>query len=212
MSTQRQKGLEIVERDERWVVVNKPAGLLSVPGKGEANQDCVAARVREMIPDASGPMVVHRLDMDTSGLMILALDAGAQRELSRQFEERVVVKRYEAVVVGRLPESGVVEVPMRLDVERRPRQVVDFEQGRAARTEYRRVGVMEGRSRVELTPVTGRTHQLRVHMAHIGHPIVGDVLYGTRGEGERLMLHAGYLAVRDLEDGRAREFVCAVQW
>ncbi len=199
--------LQIVHRGERVVVVDKPAGLLSVPGKGEANQDCAVARVRAMFPSATGPMVVHRLDMDTSGLLIVALDPEAQRELSMQFERREVEKSYTALVDGTVPlESGTIDVPIRMDPANRPYQVVDRSHRRPAVTCYKVLAYETDRTRLELIPMTGRTHQLRVHCAHMGHPILGDVLYGpqprTAESAPRLMLHAGMLAFTDPESGR----------
>ncbi len=190
--------LNVVQATPRYVVIDKPAGMLSVEGKGEHNKDCAAARVRECFAGATGPLVVHRLDMDTSGLLVFGLDAEAQRELSMQFQNREVQKRYVALVEGVMgAERGEIDVAMRADVENRPRQVVDVERGRASVTKWRLLSVEVDRSRVELEPLTGRTHQLRVHMAHVGHAIVGDVLYGNgeRG-GERLMLHASWLRFR----------------
>lgn len=186
----------------RYVVIDKPSGMLSVPGKGPERADCVASRVATMFPDATGPLVVHRLDMDTSGLIVLGLDADAQRELSRQFERREIGKRYTAVVSGHLSEdSGVVDVPMRLDVDNRPVQIVDTELGKPSLTRWRVLERGPGSTRVELLPQTGRTHQLRVHMAHIGHPILGDLLYGpqpaTANAAERLLLHAQWLRLRE---------------
>lgn len=194
--------LNIVRQTDRYVVVDKPSGLLSVPGKGEANQDCVATRVREMFPQASGPLVVHRLDMDTSGLMVLALDAAAQRDMSMQFEGRSTCKRYIAIVDGVMESaSGEVDLPMRLDVNRRPLQIVDHQQGKASLTRWRVLSCEGECTRIELEPVTGRTHQLRVHMAAIGHAILGDPLYGeqprTREMAPRLLLHASVLEFND---------------
>lgn len=186
----------------RWVVIDKPAGLLSVPGKGADKQDCAASRVRAAFAHATGPLVVHRLDMDTSGLLLLALDEDAQRELSRQFEAREVGKAYVALVEG-VPrgEGGVIDVPMRLDVYRRPYQIVDRVQGKPARTRWAVTAIEADRTRLRLWPETGRTHQLRVHCAHMGHPIVGDVLYGSGSAGDdRLMLHAAELSFRDPTD------------
>lgn len=200
-------GLRIVHAAAAYVVVCKPAGMLSVPGKGPHNQDCVASRVREMFPTSEGPLIVHRLDMDTSGLLVLGLTSDAQRLLSGQFEKRQVDKAYVAVVAGRLgAERGEIDLPIRPDIERRPLQIVDHEHGRPSSTRWRLVALDAECSRVELEPVTGRTHQLRVHMAEIGHPILGDVLYGPQpqtGEASpRLLLHASYLRFREpLESG-----------
>lgn len=194
-------GLRIVCQGERYVVIDKPAGLLSVPGKGEHNQDCAASRVRAAFPHASGPLVVHRLDMDTSGLLLFALDPDAQRDLSAQFEARTVAKEYTALVAGLLPaETGVIDLPMRADVTRRPLQIIDHELGRPSSTAWRVLALETDRTRVQLVPHTGRTHQLRVHCAAIGHPILGDVLYGPQPEtahaAPRLLLHASSLSFR----------------
>lgn len=211
------RSLPVVHATDRFVVVDKPAGLLSVPGKGEGNRDCVAARVAEMFPRATGPLVVHRLDMDTSGLIVLGLDAEAQRGLSVQFERRHVEKEYTALVDGRVGvESGTVDVPIRPDILNRPYQVVDRSHGRPARTSWRVLAYETDRTRLRLVPLTGRTHQLRVHCAYAGpggmrgpagdasgrgHPILGDVLYGPPwidpGAAGRLMLHASRLAFTD---------------
>jgi tRNA pseudouridine32 synthase / 23S rRNA pseudouridine746 synthase len=200
-------GIEIVHATERFVVIDKPPGLLSVPGKGEENQDCAAARVRAMFPGATGPMVVHRLDMDTSGLLIVALDAEAQRELSMQFERREVEKSYVALVEGAVAiESGTVDVPIRMDPTNRPYQVVDRSHHRPAVTCFKVLSYETDRTRLELIPQTGRTHQLRVHCAHMGYPILGDVLYGpqprTGDSAPRLMLHAARLGFTDPGTGR----------
>lgn len=195
----------------RWVVIDKPSGLLSVPGKGADKQDCAASRVRAAFAHADGPLVVHRLDMDTSGLLLLGLDAEAQRLLSGQFENREVEKSYVAVVEGVPPgEEGVIDVPMRLDVDRRPYQIVDFAKGKPAQTRWAMTAIEADRTRLKLWPLTGRTHQLRVHCAHIGHPIVGDVLYGSGVEGEeRLMLHAAELTFKDPTDRSEVRVHCA---
>lgn len=203
-------GVPVVARAERYVVVDKPTGMLSVPGKGPAKADCVAARVRAMFPDATGPLIVHRLDMETSGLMVLALDADAQRELSAQFERRLVHKSYTALLEADVPlDGGVVDLPIRLDIHNRPYQIVDHIVGREAVTRWRVLARETDRTRVRMAPVTGRTHQLRVHAAAgIGHPIVGDVLYGTRPPDAppRLMLHASELSFIDPTTGRRVRF------
>lgn len=158
----------VLERDS-FVVVDKPSGLLSVPGLGPGKDDCVASRVRAMFPRADGPLIVHRLDMDTSGLLLVALTRDAQRDLSAQFERRTVVKTYVARL-ERTPDApeGAIELPIRLDVDNRPFQVVDFAQGRPSLTMYR---VLDARdARVLFEPRTGRTHQIRVHAAFSGDP------------------------------------------
>jgi len=189
-------GIDFAYRDEFLLVVNKPSGLLSVPGRGEEKLDSLTVRVQKEFPDALG---VHRLDMSTSGLMILALGKEMHRLLSRLFREHKVSKRYVALVAGRLdPAIGVVDLPLGSDWPNRPRQKVDFAGGKSSLTRYRLLAhdVATGTSRVELEPLTGRTHQLRVHMAVIGHPIVGDTLYGgaAGATAERLLLHASELS------------------
>ncbi|OGT03566.1 MAG: RNA pseudouridine synthase [Gallionellales bacterium RIFCSPLOWO2_02_58_13] len=186
--------LDLIYRDDTLIVVNKPAGLLAVPGRGADKQDCLASRVQAEFPDA---LVVHRLDMATSGLLLFARGAEMQRRLSHLFREREVQKRYVAVVSGRLELlSGEIDLPLIRDWPNRPRQKVDFATGKPSLTRYRVLAHDDGTTRVELEPVTGRTHQLRVHMAAIGHPIMGDALYGGEAEGraERLLLHASALS------------------
>ena len=180
-------------QDAFLLAVEKPSGLLAVPGRGEDKQDCLLTRIQRGHPSAR---VVHRLDMGTSGLMLFALDADTQRDLGFLFETRRVKKKYLACVRG-LPDpvEGEIDLPLAADWPRRPRQRVDFATGRAALTRYRVVeSVNAGQSaRVELTPTTGRSHQLRVHLAASGHPILGDELYAdedTRRMSARLMLHA----------------------
>ena len=210
--------IAIVREGAGWVVVSKPSGMLSVPGKGPEKADCVASRVRARSPDSDGPLIVHRLDMDTSGLLVLGLTASAQRALSMQFEARTVGKAYEALVEGRVEGPaggwGEVRLAMRLDPDNRPVQVVDPARGKDALTRWRALGVetLGGRpvTRVAFEPVTGRSHQLRVHAAHpdgLGAPIVGDPLYGPDGAapGERLMLHARWLAFDDPGTGERVE-------
>jgi len=201
----------------RWVVIDKPSGMLSVPGKGVDKADCAAARVRRAIPNAEGPLIVHRLDMDTSGLMVFGLDPDAQRHLSAQFEARRVGKAYCALVAGIIEaETGIIDVPMRLDVDRRPIQIVDHDQGRSAITRWRVLTLEVDRTRLRLEPETGRTHQLRVHCAHIGHPILGDVIYGpqpqTANSAPRLMLHACLLEFHDPTTAEHVRFESASGW
>lgn len=212
----------VVHEDHRFVVIDKPAGMLSVPGKGAEKQDCAAARVRARFPHATGPLVVHRLDMETSGLLVLALDEAAQRELSAQFECRTVEKAYTALLDGIVElESGEVRAPMRADIDHRPIQVVDFAHGRAAVTRFRTLAREIDRTRIRFEPVTGRTHQLRVHAAYAGpvgaeggsviaRPILGDVLYGRAGSAERLMLHASELSFLHPSTGRRLAFTSPV--
>ena len=196
--------VRVVGLGQRWVVVDKPAGLLSVPGRGEDKQDCAAARVQAMFPDASGPLTVHRLDMDTSGLMVFALSPLAHGKLSRQFQLRKTTKRYTAVLEGTVEgESGEVDLPLFVDWPNRPRQQVDYILGKPAQTQWRAIAREDEHTRVEMTPITGRSHQLRVHAATprdeggIGSPIVGDVLYGNPDGASRMLLHASHLAFWD---------------
>lgn len=181
--------------DEDIVVVDKPTMLLSVPGRGPDKQDSVVTRLALEYP---GIREVHRLDWETSGLMLLARTASAHRELSRQFRERQVSKTYTAVVYGEVADvQGRVELPLRADWPNRPRQMVDPVQGKPSLTLWRRLAVDNGNSRLELTPVTGRSHQLRVHMQSLGHPILGDGLYAHQlalAQADRLLLHATTLS------------------
>lgn len=192
--------LRIILDTGRYVVVDKPSGLLSVPGKGADKADCVRSRVAEMYPDATGPMTVHRLDQDTSGLIVVGLDADGQRAMSQVFEHRRVTKRYIAVVEGELKShAGLIDLPLRIDWPNRPRHIV-ADDGRASQTRYRVLGVEGGNTRVEFTPLTGRGHQLRVHAADergLGAPILGDPLYGDTSKAPRLLLHAWSLEYKD---------------
>ena len=246
--------LEIIHLDDSLLVANKPAGLLAVPGRGEGKQDCLSARVQREFPDA---LVVHRLDMATSGLVLFARGAEMQRGLSRLFEQRLVSKRYVAVVAGRLAqETGEVNLPLICDWPNRPLQKVDHEQGKPSLTRYRVLGYgdavrpdpstslrtkdnVEGRktavsvdkplidrpsvhgstgsprteggcdtTRLELEPVTGRSHQLRVHLAAIGHPILGDALYGDAASAPRLLLHACSLGFVHPRNGKSLSLAC----
>lgn len=205
-------GLVPLYVDAALLIVDKPAGLLSVPGRGPDKADCVAARVRAQYPDA---LIVHRLDMDTSGLMLMARGPAAQRALSHAFASRAVHKRYIAWVAGRLappkPEWGTVELPLICDWPNRPRQKVDVAQGKPSVTRWRVLGYDAARdaTRVELEPVTGRSHQLRVHLRELGHPILGDPLYAPdaiRMQAPRLLLHAASLDVPHPVTGAACAF------
>lgn len=184
------KELEIIYEDEYLLAVNKPAEFLSVPGKTIV--DSVYTRVNTLYPESTGPLIVHRLDMSTSGILILAKTKEMHKSLQRQFLKRTVKKRYVALLDGELNESrGEIELPLRVDLDNRPHQLVCYEHGKAAKTIWELIEVKEGKSRVYFYPITGRTHQLRVHAAHhlgLNSPIVGDDLYGT--VSDRLHLNA----------------------
>ena len=198
--------LEVLHQDHEILVVNKPAGLLSVPGKGDHLSDCLIARVQRVFP---GALLVHRLDRDTSGVMIFALTPHAQRHLGLQFEKRQVRKVYVARVWGEMTErTGTVDLPLIVDWPNRPKQKVDHAEGRPAVTDWRVVRVEDGTTRVRLYPHTGRSHQLRVHMAEIGHPILGDPFYaeGPARDFPRLMLHSESLRIRHPDGGAGMAF------
>jgi len=185
---------DIIHSDEALVAVNKPTHLLTVPGRGPDKQDCLYHRVLEEFPDA---LVVHRLDMDTSGLILFARSPAAQRNLGLQFEKREIRKAYVAVVEGLLEQdAGVVDCPMRKDMEQRlpPRHIIDCIRGKQAITEWRVLERGASTTRVALYPQTGRSHQLRVHMHALGFPMVGDPIYGV--PDQRLMLHAETLELK----------------
>jgi tRNA pseudouridine32 synthase/23S rRNA pseudouridine746 synthase len=197
---------EVIYADAALLVVDKPAGLLSVPGRGEDKQDCLIARLQADYP---GARIVHRLDHDTSGLLVIARDADVHRELSRQFHDREVEKRYIALVLGHpASDGGRIELPLRYDPPTKPRHVVDHDGGQPALTEWQRLEQCEGHARVALVPHTGRSHQLRVHMLALGHPILGDSLYApaeAAPTGARLCLHAETLGfVHPVHGGRVR--------
>lgn len=190
-------GLDVVYADTKLVVINKPSGLLSVPGKGEANQDCVVTRVQAMFPECRKFPSVHRLDMDTSGLLVLGLTARAHRELMQQFHDKEVGKRYVALLDGTLDpalgEQGTIDLPIKRDLDNRPRQMITPE-GRRAVTHWQVLAVEAGLTRVMFTPETGRSHQLRLHALHgLGLPIAGDRLYGSGTAPGQLKLHANHL-------------------
>jgi len=196
---------DLLYRDDALLIVNKPAGLLAVPGRGADKQDCLSARLLADFPDS---LVVHRLDMATSGVMVFARGMAMQRRLSQMFREREVSKRYIAVVSGRLEqEAGEITLPLICDWPNRPKQMVDHTQGKPSLTRYRLLGMEGVNSRVELEPVTGRTHQLRLHMAAIGHPILGDALYGDGTSASRLLLHAGSLSFKHPVSGEPLNFL-----
>ncbi len=210
----RQYGeMVILHRDEALVVIDKPGGLLAVPGRGPEKEDSAAARLRALLPEMIPQPAVHRLDLYTSGLMVFAVTGAAHRALSLQFAGRVVEKRYTALVEGVVGgDGGMIELPFRLDPDNRPLQIYDPEHGKPAITRWRRIAV-EGRvTRIDFIPLTGRTHQLRVHAAHprgLGAPIVGDSLYGSGRDGDKMMLHAGFLRFSHPSTGLAVEFTSA---
>ncbi|MBM6959403.1 RNA pseudouridine synthase [Bacteroides caecigallinarum] len=190
--------LKILYEDEWIVAVEKPSGMLSVPGKNDL--DSVQQRLRLMYPDATGPLVVHRLDMATSGILLAAKDKDVHARLQSQFETRSISKEYIAILDG-VPsqEFGIIDLPICLNPLDRPRQMVDFENGKLAITEYKVECIKDGRAKVVFKPHTGRTHQLRVHSAHVsglGCPISGDELYGNPDSASRLCLHASRLVFR----------------
>jgi len=193
--------------DEAIVVFDKPVPMLSVPGIGPEKADCLASRAAEAFP---GARIVHRLDRDTSGVIVLARDAETHRSLSIQFQDRRVEKRYEAVVMGLLDEDeGVIDVPIRKDMERPPLQCVDHAQGKPSVTEWRVLDRCGDRTRLRLTPRTGRSHQLRLHLQHIGHPILGDDLYAPpegQAMANRLCLHATMLSLMHPGSGLTQRF------
>jgi tRNA pseudouridine32 synthase / 23S rRNA pseudouridine746 synthase len=192
----------ILHEDHELVFVDKPSGLLSVPGRGEDMADCMIARLREVFPEI---LLVHRLDLDTSGVMVFARSPHAQRNLGAQFEARKTRKTYIARVFGQVAaRAGQVDLPLTVDWPNRPRQMVCHQTGRPAQTDWALIRHEEGGSRLRLSPVTGRSHQLRVHMLAMGHPILGDPLYATGAAAAypRLMLHAQSLRLRHPDGGR----------
>ena len=210
--------ISVLYADDALVVLNKPAGLLAVPGRGPDKQDCLSTRVQALYPDA---LVVHRLDMATSGLVVMARGAPAQRLLSAAFAQREVHKRYVAVVSGPLTPTAdgwqTIDLPILVDWPNRPRRMIDWQQGKASVTRWQvaHAETQPNTTRVELEPVTGRTHQLRVHLQAIGHPILGDALYAppaVLAQAPRLLLHACALAFSHPVNGRALQFACAADF
>ncbi len=204
--TPPQDPLVILHDDHEIVVVNKPAGLLSVPGKGEHLSDCLIARVQAVFPTA---LLVHRLDRDTSGVMVFALTPHAQRHLGLQFEKRYTKKTYVARVWGRVEgDRGTIDLPLCVDWPNRPLQHVDWENGKPAVTDWRVMRRSETETRMRLNPQTGRSHQLRVHMLELGHPILGDPFYasGAARDYPRMMLHSETLQLRHPDGGQGHRF------
>jgi tRNA pseudouridine32 synthase/23S rRNA pseudouridine746 synthase len=206
--------LAVIHEDADLLVLDKPAGLLCVPGRGEDKQDCLSARAQARWPDA---LVVHRLDMATSGLVLMARNPAMQRALGDAFAERRVHKRYEAIVDGLLPVSeawSLIDAPLIADWPRRPLQKIDAQSGKPSVTRWRvkRLLPERGATHLWLEPLTGRSHQLRVHLLSIGHPILGDKLYGSEAvqrRADRLLLHASGLEFAHPADGRVLRFESA---
>ncbi len=184
------KDITVVFEDDYLAVINKPAEFLSVPGKNV--KDSVYERVKELYPNATGPLIVHRLDMSTSGLLLIAKTEDIYKDLQSQFIKRTIQKRYVAILDGIVPnDEGIIDLPLRVDLDNRPNQLVCYEHGKPAQTKYKVIERKEGKTRIHFYPISGRTHQLRVHASHslgLNCPIVGDDLYGTKLD--RLYLHA----------------------
>lgn len=206
----------LVYADDTLLVLNKPSGLLSVPGRGEDKQDCLSRRVQHCYPDA---MVVHRLDMATSGLIVMARGSAAQLCLNNSFAQRRVHKRYEALVLGTLKQPGaawqLIDLPIAVDWPNRPKRIIDPNHGKPSQTRWKIIDTdpMNNTTRVALEPITGRSHQLRVHMLAIGHAIVGDLLYGTPevvDQSHRLLLHACELELTHPTSQQTMRFVSPV--
>jgi tRNA pseudouridine32 synthase/23S rRNA pseudouridine746 synthase len=205
------EGLAVLYLDDVLLVVDKPSGLLSVPGRGEDKHDCLLSRVKTEYEDA---LIVHRLDMETSGVMVFARNKEIHRKLSGLFEQREVQKRYIAVVDGRIKDAaGMINLPLICDWPNRPRQIVDHDLGKPSVTRYKALtrNIEENTTRVELEPETGRSHQLRVHLQSIGHPILGDRLYANeqqQAKASRLLLHALSLSFVHPITSEPMRFVC----
>ena len=198
--------LDVIHADHEILIMNKPSGLLSVPGKGPHLSDCLIARVQVAFPQA---LLIHRLDRDTSGVMVFALTRHAQRHIGLQFEKRMTKKTYVARVWGVLePKTGTVDLPLIVDWENRPLQKVCHETGKLAETSWRVLRSDANETRVRLMPKTGRSHQLRVHMLSLGHPVLGDPFYaqGEARQYDRLMLHSEELRLRHPDGGEGVKF------
>ncbi len=193
-SLNSREDISILHRDHAIIIIEKPCGMLAVPGRGPDKQDCAAARLRRLYPLMIEQPAVHRLDMYTSGLMVFAVTAEAHRRLSLSFSRREVYKEYTAVLQGIVAKNGgEIRLPFRLDPNNRPLQIYDVIQGKMGITLWQKIAVQGETTRVAFKPLTGRTHQLRLHAAHplgLAAPILGDRLYGTGQEGERMFLHA----------------------
>jgi tRNA pseudouridine32 synthase/23S rRNA pseudouridine746 synthase len=203
--------LDIKYQDEDILILNKPSGLLSVPGKAPEHKDSLQLRVQRVLPTAT---IVHRLDMATSGLLVMAMNKAAHRHISKQFELRQTQKSYIAVVFGQIEQvCGEIDLPLICDWPNRPKQMVDHIRGKSAQTQWQVLDRQETTTRLELTPITGRSHQLRVHMLSIGHPILGDRLYAHEqalSMSSRLLLHAQTLSFKHPRLEEIMTFNCPV--
>jgi tRNA pseudouridine32 synthase/23S rRNA pseudouridine746 synthase len=198
--------IPVIFQDEDILLVDKPEGLLSVPGKGPHLADCLISRLEAQFPEV---LLCHRLDRDTSGIMVFALTKLAQRKLGRAFETKRIKKRYIARVWGEVAEtSGIIDLPLIVDWPNRPLQHVNHETGKPAVTEWERIEIADGTTRMRLMPRTGRSHQLRVHMLELGHPILGDPFYasGAAADFPRMMLHAEGLKLEHPVTGKMMRF------
>ncbi len=202
--------IDIIYSDDVLVVVNKPGALLSVPGKGPENKDCVSSRLQSLFPNMIEQPAVHRLDMYTSGLMVYAITKEVHRNLSIQFQDKKVQKQYTAILEGEVTEpEGEIQLHFRLDVENRPLQIYDPLQGKLGVTRWKVISVNNNQTRIEFIPLTGRTHQLRIHAAHekgLGCPILGDSFYGSGADGDEMYLHATELTFSHPVTGKTMSF------
>lgn len=200
----------VLYQDEHFLILDKPPNVLSVPGRGPDKQDCLSARVQQQFP---GALIVHRLDYDTSGIILMALHKNAQSQISRLFQEREIQKTYTAIVFGHpSSDAGSIDLPMRCDYEQRPLQIIDHELGKTALTHWQVLRRNDDNtSRIQLRPHTGRSHQLRLHMKALGHPILGDNLYGSaaiHSMSPRLLLHATELSFIHPVTGQQTDINC----
>ncbi|MCF4099124.1 pseudouridine synthase [Maritalea mediterranea] len=206
-----QEPLKVVFEDDEMLVVDKPSGLLTVPGKAEHLWDCLEFRAKQYCPDAR---IIHRLDMDTSGIVILAKNATAHRHIGLQFERRHTSKIYQALAWGQAAQDeGLIDLPLRCDWPNRPLQLIDFARGKAAQTRYKLLKQSDHTCRFDLFPITGRSHQLRVHLLALGHPILGDSFYAppfVQAASSRLCLHARFLEIHHPIGGKRISFVSEV--